>query len=144
MIAGLLVIFCVQGLIKVQLTDRIDAWWEQRNKAFQWFKTQTAPFLDQPIEDATEDESEEFAFDISKELEQAVPVVEVEEPVSEEDESPIAVLDLPVDLDPLADEMTIPEDPAPVPNTVEAKRRTTKKKVEASLSSLIREEAGKA
>ncbi len=133
----------VQGLIKTQLTDRLDARWKQHDKAFDRFKAQTQAFLaDSPVEDGSEVESEEPLPDITEEL--VTSVAEVEEPVSEVPESPVVVLDPPVDPDPLDDdEMSIPEDPTPVQASAGGKRRTTRKKVESSLSGLIRKEAAK-
>ena len=133
----------VQGLIQTQLTDRLDAHWELHDEAIKWFKAQTQAFLvDSPVEDGSEVESEELSPDITEEL--ATPVAEVEEPASEVPESPVVVLDPPVDPDPLDDdEMSIPEDPTPVQASAGGKRRTTRKKVESSLSGLIRKEAAK-
>ena len=37
----------VQGLIKTQLTDRIDAHWKLHDQAIDWFKVQTQAFLDE-------------------------------------------------------------------------------------------------
>ena len=131
----------VQGLIRTQLTDRLDAHWKLHDEAIAWFKAQTQAFLgENPVEDIAEVESEEQAPEITEE---PAPVVEVEEPVSEVEESPVVVLDPPVDPDPLDDEMMIPEDPTPVQASTGGKRRTTRKKVESSLSDMMRKEAAK-
>ena len=153
----------VQRLIKVQITDRIDAHWELHNQALKWFMDQTTAILnDEPIqfpsfgkaakteeaqsndditENTAEGESEVQAPDI---IEESTPMAEVDEPVSEVDETPVVVLDPPVDPDPLGDdEMSIPEDPTPVPANAGAKRRSAKNKVESSLSSMMRKEAAK-
>lgn len=131
----------VQALIKTQLTDRLDAHWKLHDKAIDWFKVQTQAFLaDSPVEDISEVEAEELAPDLTEDLEQAAPVAEDEEPsITMLDEAPVPVLDPPVEPDPLDDELGVPQDPTPVV----AKGRTAKKKVESSLSSMMRKEAAK-
>ncbi|MGR3279616.1 hypothetical protein ACSYAD_31625, partial [Acaryochloris marina NIES-2412] len=129
------------GLIQTQLTDRIDAHWELHDKAIGWFKVQTQAFLaDSPVEDTSEVEAEDQAPDITEDLEETVPVDE--EAMTILDESPVPVLDPPVDPDPLDNELSVPQDPAPVVASGK-KRRTAKKKVESSLSSMMRKEAAK-
>ncbi|QUY45455.1 hypothetical protein [Acaryochloris marina] len=128
----------VQALIKIQLTDRIDAHWELHDKAIAWFKVQTQAFLaDSPVEDTSEVVAEDLAPDSSEDLEEAV--AEVEEPISEVEESPVMVFDP----DPLDDELAVPQDPTPVVTSGGGKSRTAKKKVESSLSSMMRREAAK-
>ncbi|UJB73143.1 hypothetical protein HRE53_31035 (plasmid) [Acaryochloris sp. 'Moss Beach'] len=128
----------VQALIKTQLTDRIDAHWELHNKAIDWFKVQTQAFLaDSPVEDTSEVVAEDLAPDSSADLEEAV--AEVEEPISEVEESPVMVFDP----DPLDDELAVPQDPTPVVASGGDKRRTAKKKVESSISGLLRQEDAK-
>ena len=135
----------VQALIKSQLTDRIDAHWELHDKAIDWFKVQTQAFLaDSPVKDTSEVVAEDQAPDVLEDLEQATPVEDLEEPTSEVEESPVPVLDPPVDPDPLDDELAVPQDPTPAAASGSGgKRRTAKKKVESSLSSMMRKEAAK-
>ncbi|QUY45796.1 hypothetical protein HRE53_29405 (plasmid) [Acaryochloris sp. 'Moss Beach'] len=130
----------VQGLIKTQLTDRLDAHWELHDKAIDWFKVQTQAFLaDSPVEDTSEVDAEDQAPDVAEDLEELASVAEVEEPISEVEESPVLVFDP----DPLDDELGVPQNPTPVVASGGGKRRTAKKKVESSLSSMMREEAAK-
>ncbi|MGR3280325.1 hypothetical protein ACSYAD_35320, partial [Acaryochloris marina NIES-2412] len=92
----------VQALIKSQLTDRIDAHWELHDKAIDWFKVQTQAFLaDSPVKDTSEVEAEDLAPDVSEDLEEIAPVTGDEESMTILDESPVPVLDPPVDPDPL-------------------------------------------
>ena len=71
---------------------------------------------DKPAKDSSKAKPEDQAPDVTEDLEQAVPVVEAEEPsMTILDEAPVTVLDPPVDPDPLDDELSIPEDPAPAP-----------------------------
>jgi hypothetical protein len=115
----------LQGLLQEYVTRPLDSRWEVHRHQVEGLRGWVAQFTNEnPVEDATQIE-----------LEQA-PVVEDEPPITEVGE-PVQVLDPPVD-DSLEDEMTIPEDPAPVP----AKRRMTRKAT-ASISELIKEEAGK-
>ncbi|MGR3279246.1 hypothetical protein ACSYAD_29710 [Acaryochloris marina NIES-2412] len=133
----------IQALIKSQLTDRIDAHWELHDKAIDWFKDQTQAFLaDNPTEDTSEVEAAEQAPDSLEDLEEAAPVAE-EESMTVLGEAPVPVLDPPVDPDPLDDELAVPQDPTPVVASGGGKRRTAKKKVESSLSAMIRKEAAK-
>ncbi|MGR3277532.1 hypothetical protein ACSYAD_20755 [Acaryochloris marina NIES-2412] len=133
----------VQGLIQTQLTDRIDAHWELHDKAIDWFKIQTQAFLaDSPVKDTSEVVAEDQAPDVSEDLEETVPVAEVVEPsITILDESPVPVLDPPVDPDPLDDELAVPQDPAPVVASTGGKRRTGTKKV--TLADVMKQEAAK-
>ncbi|MGR3278505.1 hypothetical protein ACSYAD_25760 [Acaryochloris marina NIES-2412] len=132
----------VQKLIKTQLTDRIDAHWKLHDKAIDWFKVQTQAFLaDSPVEDTSEVDAAEQAPDSSADLGEAQPMAEDEETIL--DDSPVPVLDPPVEPDPLDDELAVPQDPAPAVASGGGKRRTAKKKVESSLSSMMRKEAAK-
>ena len=132
----------VQALIKSQLTDRIDAHWELHDKAIDWFKVQTQAFLaDSPVKDTSEVVAEDQAPDSLEDLEEIAPMAE--ESTTILDEAPVPVLDPPVDPDPLDDELAVPQDPTPIVASGSGKRRTAKKKVESSLSSMMRKEAAK-
>ncbi|KAI9129090.1 hypothetical protein [Acaryochloris sp. CCMEE 5410] len=132
----------VQALIKTQITDRIDAHWELHDKAIDWFKAQTQAFLaDSPTEDNSEVGAEDLAPDVAEAVEQAVPVDEVEESIAVLDESPVQVLDPPVDPDPLDDELAVPQDPTPVVASGGGKRRTGTKRV--TLADVMKQEAAK-
>ncbi|MGR3279277.1 hypothetical protein ACSYAD_29870, partial [Acaryochloris marina NIES-2412] len=132
----------VQGLIKSQLTDRIDAHWELHDNAIDWFKVQTQAFLaDSPVRDTSEVEAEDQAPDVLEDLEQATPVAEAEEPsITILDETPVPVLDPPVDPDPLDDELGVPQDPTPVV-AGGGKRRSGSKRV--TLADVMKQEAAK-
>ena len=131
----------VQGLIKTQLTDRIDAHWELHDKAIDWFKDQTHAFLaDSPTDDISEVEAEDLAPDISEDLEEAEPVAD-EESMTILDESSVPVLDPPVDPDPLDDELAVPQDPTPAVASGSGKRRSGSKRV--TLADVMKQEAAK-
>ena len=115
----------VQALIKTQLTDRVDAHWKLHDKAIDWFKVQTQAFLaDSPVEDTSEAKAEDQASDVTEDLEEIAPVGEDEKSITIIDESPVPVLDPPIEPDPLDDELSIPEDLSPVPVSSGSKRKT--------------------
>ena len=132
----------VQGLIKTQLTDRIDAHWKLHDQALDWFKVQTQAFLaDSPVEVTSDDEAEDLAPDITEDLEEIVQVVEDEDSMTILNESPVPVLDPPVDPDPLDDELAVPQDPTPAVASGGGKRRTGTKRV--TLADVMKQEAAK-
>ncbi|NJM68423.1 MAG: hypothetical protein HC851_23545, partial [Acaryochloris sp. RU_4_1] len=98
-----------------------------------WFKAKVDDFLAEKPVEGTDEVKPEQPTAVMQDLEAALPVTELDHPISKDD-SPIQVLDLP-DEDA---ELAIPEDPAPV----SAKRRAARKPT-ASISDLIKDEAGK-
>ena len=130
----------VQGLIKSQLTDRINAHWELHDKAIDWFKAQTQAFLaDSPTEDVSEVEAEDLTPDFTEDLEEIAPVAE--ESMTILDEAPVPVLDPPVDPDPLDDELAVPQDLTPAVASGGGKRRSGSKRV--TLADVMKQEAAK-
>lgn len=130
----------VQELIKTQLTDRLDARWKIHDQAIAWFNDQTQAFLaDNPVEDDSEGGSDDQVLDLTEEGQQTTPVVEDEPSITLLDETPVPVLDPPVDPDPLDDGLGTEEDSIPVSVASTIQRRNSR----TSIADLIKEEAAK-
>ncbi|NJM68671.1 MAG: hypothetical protein HC851_24910, partial [Acaryochloris sp. RU_4_1] len=118
----------VQGLLEQHVTRPLASRWEVHRHQVEGLREWVAQLTsERPVKKAPA---------VEPEPEQAL--VAEDEPVSGVDESPVQVLDPPEEDDSLEDELSIPEDSAPIP----AKRRTTRKTT-ASISDLIKDEAAK-